>query len=358
MKHCPQSRCSFELLVRRGRAIAISAALLALTGGGVFAQSKVGTTIGQFTLIDPSAKSAAMGSAGATSSSEAFAAFYNPGALGSLTSSDLQFSYNAWFAGISLNYAVGAFSLGNLGIVSVMVTSLNSGDINVTTVDQPLGTGEKYTVSDLLLGLGYGIRVSDRFTCGIQVNYVSERIWHSSIATFGLNIGTLYQLSGSGLRIGASLTNFGFKGRFDGTDIRIRYDLDPTRYGDNSSIPGEVLTDEFSLPIVFRVGLGLPIVLDGANTVTVAVDALHPSDNSESINLGAEWEFQKTVALRIGYAGLFQVDNEFGLTAGGGLEWDGLGYLVRFDYAWAQHRILGSVQRVHTRRRSLRPHYL
>ncbi len=344
--HGPQCKSPSVRHVRLGLVVALWATLLTPLKGDLLAQTKTGTTIGQFTLIDPSARSAAMGGAGVTSSTEAFASFYNPGALGALTSTDLQFSYNAWFAGINLNYAAAAFSLGSWGNTSVMVTSLNSGDINVTTVEQPLGTGEKYSVNDLLIGLGYGIRISDRFTCGLQVNYVSERIWHSSISTFGFNIGTLYQLSPNGLRIGASLTNFGFKGRFDGTDIRIRYDIDPTRYGDNSSVPGEILTDEFSLPIVFRVGLGLPIVLDGANTITAAIDALHPSDNSEGVNIGAEWEFQKTVAIRVGYAGLFQQDNEFGLTAGGGLAWDGLGYLVRFDYAWAQHKLLGSVQRV------------
>ena len=314
--------------------------------GFLRAQTKTGTTIGQFTLIEPSARSAAMGGAGGTSLEEVFSSYYNPGALGALTQSDVQFSYNDWFAGISLNHAAGAFVLGEMGTALISVTSLSSGDIAVRTVDQPLGTGEQYTVNDLRIGLGYGFRVSDRFSFGVQVNYINERIWHSTIATFGINIGTLYQLSEGGLRIGASLVNFGLSSHFDGTDLRIRYDLDPTRYGDNSSIPAAVLTDNFSLPIVFRVGLGYPYRIDPSNTVTIAVDALHPSDNSESLNLGGEWEFKKILALRVGYSGLFQVDNEFGLTAGGGLSWDGLGYLLHFDYAWANHKRLGSVQRI------------
>jgi len=43
-----------------------------------------------------------------------------------------------------------------------------------------------------------GMAVTDRFSFGIQVNYVSERIWHSSVAVFGVNIGTIYQLSPTG----------------------------------------------------------------------------------------------------------------------------------------------------------------
>lgn len=320
--------------------------LLSLLGSMVLAQSKTGTTVGQFTLIEPSARSAAMGGAGGTSSGEAFAAYYNPGALPALSQSDIQFTYNAWFADITLNYAAATFRLGGAGTVGVFVTHLGSGDINVTTVEQPLGTGERYSVDDLLIGIGYGVQVTDRFSAGIQVNYVNERIWHSSISSFGVNIGTLYQLSSDGLRIGASLVNFGTRNRYTGTDLQIRYDLDPGRYGDNSAIPGEVSTDNFSLPIVFRVGLGYPVKIDGSNTVNLAVDALHPSDNSESVNLGAEWMFRRILALRAGYANLWQRDSEFGLTLGGGLMWDGLGYEIRFDYGWADHKRLGNVQRV------------
>jgi hypothetical protein len=311
-----------------------------------FAQSKTGTTIGQFTLIEPSARTAAMGGAGGSLADEAFAGYYNPGAFGALLQSDVQFSHNSWFAGISLNYAAGVFRLGEIGTAAVTFTSLSSGDIPVTTVEQPLGTGEHFTVDDLLLGVGYGFRITDRFTCGLQVSYIHERIWHSSTSTFGFNVGTLYQLSPDGLRIGASLMNFGFKSNFDGTDLRVRYDLDAKRYGDNSSLPAAILTDDFSLPFVFRVSLGYPIQIDGSNTVTVAVDALHPSDNSECINVGAEWGFAKVVYLRAGYNGLFQTDNQYGLTAGAGVAWDGLGYLLHVDYGWAKHAYLGSIQRL------------
>ncbi|MBP1649110.1 MAG: hypothetical protein H6Q30_2555 [Bacteroidetes bacterium] len=323
-----------------------TALLLSLLGFIVLAQSKTGTTVGQFTLIEPSARSAAMGGAGGTSSGEVMAGYYNPGALAALDHSDIQFTYNAWFADIHLSYAAAAFRLGELGTVGLFVTHLGSGDINVTTVEQPQGTGERYSVNDLLVGVAYGYQVTDRFSAGIQVNYVTERIWHSSLANFGINIGTLYQLSDDGLRIGASLVNFGTSDHYSGTDMQIRYDLDPARYGDNSAIPGELTTDNFSLPIVFRVGLGYPWKFDESHTVNLAVDALHPSDNSECVNLGAEWVFRRILALRVGYANLWQRDSEFGLTAGGGLMWDGLGYEIRFDYGWADHKRLGNVQRV------------
>jgi hypothetical protein len=319
---------------------------LCLAAAGLHAQSKTGTTIGQFTLIDPGARSAAMGGAGVTSSAEAVASFYNPGALGALERSDFQFTYTQWLAGITVSNAIAAVRIGSIGTAALAVTNLSSGDIPVTTVEQPLGTGEQFNVSDLLVGIGWGMAVTDRFSFGIQANYVSERIWHSSVAVFGVNIGTIYQLSPDGLRIGASLVNFGTKGRFDGTDLRVSYNEDPARYGANSTLPATLNTDYFTLPIVFRVGLGYPVVFDGANTLTLAVDAIHPSDEAESVNMGAEWAFQRVLFLRVGYQSLFLKDSEVGLTAGGGVQWDGLGYDLRLDYAWASFGRLGGVQRV------------
>lgn len=321
-------------------------ALLILSGSLLFCQTKTGTTVGQFTLIEPSARSSAMGGVGVTSSSEAMAAYYNPAALGSLTQSDLQFTHNLWFGDIILNHAMAALHLGERSTVALAVTHLSSGDIAVRTVEQPLGTGELYSVTDLSVGAGFGIMITDRFSCGIQLNYATEQIWHSSINLFSVNLGTLYRLSDDGLRIGASLVNFGTKGSFDGTDLRVRYDLDATRYGDNGSLPASLLTDQFSLPIVFRVGLGYPWHIDVSNVVDVAIEAVNPSDNSPGINLGAEWGYRDMFAVRAGYAGLFQTDSDFGLTAGAGVIWDGLGYDLRLDYSWADHRRLGGVQRI------------
>lgn len=326
--------------------IAVTALLLPLVGSLLLAQSKTGTTVGQFTLIEPSARFAAMGGAGGSSGGESLAGYYNPGALGALEQSDLQFTHNAWFADIALNYAGAAFRIGEFGTAGLFVTQLSSGDINVRTVEQPGGTGERYSVNDLLIGVAFGMRITDRFSAGVQVNYVNERIWHSSISNFGVNIGTLYQLSADGLRIGASLMNFGTRSHYSGTDLQIRYDLDPSRYGDNSNIPSELTTDNFSLPIVFRVGLSYPWKIDESNMLNVAVDALHPSDNSESVDVGGEWVFRRTFAARVGYANLFQVDSEWGLTAGGGIMVDAFGYDLRFDYGWASHKKLGSVQRI------------
>lgn len=324
--------------------ILISLMMVGCVSAG-FAQSKAGTTVGQFLLIEPNARIAAMGNAGATIYNELQSAYYNPAAIGHFVSNGVQVTHSPWIADIAYDYAGVGIVLGEFGSLYASVTSLNSGEIDVRTVERPLGTGERYTVSDLAFGLGYGRRISDRFTLGLQVSFLQEIIWHSSMSAFALSLGTLYRVSPDGIHIGASISNFGTRAKFDGTDLRVLYDQNPERFGDNASLPAELLTGDFPLPILFRVGIGMPLQVDADNTITVAVDAFHPSDNTESVSLGAEWTYAQTLFLRGGYQNLFLQDSEVGLTLGAGVRYDIDMYGVGFDYAWADHGRLKETHR-------------
>jgi hypothetical protein len=195
------------------------------------------------------------------------------------------------------------------------------------------------------IGVGYGKEITDRFSVGLQATYVQETIWNSTMATGTLSIGTLYRTSERGLHLGASLTNFGTAGGFSGSDLRITYDNDPDRNGDNGALPGEVFTDDFSVPVLFRAGIGLPVRVGNAQWLHLALDARHPNDNTESVSAGAEYRFRDLLALRLGWQDAFEEDTETGLTAGGGLGGKLDVYAYRLDYAWADHGRLGSTHR-------------
>jgi hypothetical protein len=310
-----------------------------------FSQSKTGTTVGQFLLIEPSARLAAMGNAGAASYEELQSAYYNPGAIGRFSGYGMQMTHSLWLADIAYDYVAASLQMGALGNLFLSVTSLNSGEIDVRTVEQPLGTGEKYSVNDIALGLGFGRQLTDRFSVGIQISYMQETIWHSSLSAVSVNVGTIYNLSDKGVRLGASINNFGLTTRYSGRDLRIQYDNDPDIYGNNSSLPGEIHTEVFPLPVIFRVGLYWPVPLSPQHQLNFVVNAFHPNDNTESMSFGAEWAIMKILSLRAGYQNLFQKDSETGVTFGAGLK---LGFgmqRVQLDYGWADYGLLKNTQR-------------
>lgn len=309
------------------------------------AQSKTGTTIGQFLKIDPSARASAMANASTSLYGEASSLYYNAASLGRLSNVDIQFTYNQWLADITYNYAVVAIPITGLGTCALQLTSLNSGEIDVRTVEFPKGTGERYSVTNFALGLGFGLMLTDRVSVGLQVSYIRETIWHSSLSTFGLNFGVQYQVEENGLTIGASILNFGPRAGYDGRDLYINYDFDPDKYGDNDLLPAELRTDSYSLPTSFRVGVSYPLIINEDNKVTFAVDAFHPNDNTESVSIGSEWQFLNTFSVRGGYRDLFVPDSEGGLVLGAGVRVNVLdSYNLRFDYAWADY---GRLQQAH-----------
>jgi hypothetical protein len=284
-----------------------------------------------------------MGNAGVTTGGEPLSAYFNPGSLGRLEQSGVQITHSAWLADITFNYGIAAMKIG-ANTVMLSITTLNSGDIAVRTEDQPLGTGELYSVSDLSVGLGFGRRITDRFSAGIQAKFVRETIWNSSMNAAALDLGVVYQLP-FGVYIGASLSNFGGRASYDGRDLRIRFDQDPDEFGGNSNLPAALETDAFNLPIFFRVGVGYPVELGPSSRLLLVADAFHPSDNTESVSFGAEWTFMNVFSARAGYQNLFLQDSYVGLTLGAGINANLSGFGFRFDYAWNDYDLLGNTQR-------------
>jgi long-subunit fatty acid transport protein len=318
----------------RQNCIFVALAVL-LLGTALFGQTKTGTSTGQFLLIEPSARIAGMGNAGVTGAGDVEAAYYNPAAIALLGGNAVQFTHSAWIADITYDYAAVGVPLGNAGTFFANVTELNSGEIDVRTVQQPLGTGEHYTVTDLAFGIGYARKISDRFSVGMQLTYLQETIWHSSLNAYAMNVGTLYRISENGLALGASISNFGTRAKYDGYDLRVLYDQNPSAFGDNGTLPAALVTDDYPLPILFRVGLGMPVEISDKTRLRLSVDAYHPNDNNESVSMGAEWEYNDIFFVRAGYQNLFLQDSEVGLTLGTGLRYDIDDYTIDFDYAWS-----------------------
>ncbi|HEX9007237.1 MAG TPA: hypothetical protein VF889_08075, partial [Bacteroidota bacterium] len=118
-------------------------------------------------------------------------------------------------------------------------------------------------------------------------------------------------------------------------------------HGQNPSLPAELFMDDFPLPILFRVGVGMPITIDSRNKLFVAADAFHPSDNRESVSFGAQWTFFDIFSVRGGYQNLFVPDSELGLTLGAGLQYSmDDNVTVHFDYGWADAGRLQKTQRM------------
>jgi hypothetical protein len=76
----------------------------------------------------------------------------------------------------------------------------------------------------------------------------------------------------------------------------------------------------------------------GSSSLVVSVDAVHPRSYSEYLNIGGEYVFMKTLAIRAGYV---TKQDDYGLTLGIGVNRFGFA----FDYSYTPHKIFNNIQR-------------
>jgi len=319
--------------------------ILLLSVTYLFGQTKVGSTAAPFLNIAVSPRAISMGGAFIATANDVSSLYWNPAGASRSDINEAMFSHSRWFADINYNWAGAMIKLGGAGTLGLSLTYLDYGDIEVTTLAEQDGTGEFFSASDMSLGLTYAYNLTDRFSLGGSVKYIQQKIWNSSASAFAIDLGVLFHSDIYGLRIGATITNFGTGMRMDGKDLLVQHDIDPNNYGNNDQILANLQTDEFPLPLTFRIGLAMDVLDTEEHRFTVAADALHPNDNSESVNVGAEYMFNNLIAFRVGYKALFLDNSEEGLTAGVGLNYDfAADFGIRIDYAYQDFGVLDYTQ--------------
>lgn len=308
--------------------------------------SKRGTTAASFLSIGQGAKATAMGSSFVAVADDPSAIYWNPAGITKTKGMSVLFDHTEWFADLKYNYVAASYNLGDLGAVGLSLIASDYGEMKVTTVASPEGTGEEFGVSDIVFSLAYAINLTDNFSIGISPKVISQSIWKSSAVGFAVDLGVQYITPFDGAVLAMSITNFGSKMQLSGTNDDILVDLDSDNDGTNDKTPASLDMDSWPLPVNFRVGIAYQPIKVGDHILTLSVEAMHPNDNYESVNAGGEYAFNDFLFIRGGYKSLFLQDSEEGYTLGFGLKQNFMGNLsLLVDYAYQEFGRLNNIQK-------------
>ncbi len=329
--------------------------ILAITMSIVFSQNtdantitKRGTTVAQFLKIGVDARGTAMGGAFTAMRGDLSNIYWNPAGLAHVEGMQVMFVHTPWLVGTDFNYLAFAFNSPKIGILGFSFTSLTIPEDIVRTVEKPDGTGEKFDAGDLALTLSFSRKLTDKFSIGANLKYVQQRIWHSSARAIAGDLGALFVTPFKNIRIGASISNFGSSLKMDGRDMIISVDPDPNNEGNVEFVNALYETDYFPLPLLFRVGIAGELIQSDNSRLSFGLDALHPNDNSESVNAGLELAYSETFFLRGGFVTLFRDETEQGLTLGGGIFYriGKSNSKIKIDYSYADYGRFDYIQRL------------
>jgi hypothetical protein len=315
-----------------GRLLIAAAAILLLFPAAASASfAKVGTAGAQFLKIGLGTRGAAMGGAFVATADDPSAAWWNPACLVRVPGTQVQLTHTEWFEDVRYEAGVVTREFPGIGTFALQFGLLNSGEMDVTTIEHPEGTGETFTCSDMVAGLTFSRMLTDRFSTGVTFKYVREEWDDVSAGGLAVDLGTLYNTGFRTLRIGMAIQHFGGELTPDGT-----FD---DYYSGSDSLKAYL---PYSMPMTFKLGMAMDVIDQGPHFLTVAVDAVHPNDNVEQVNVGGEYWFNGIVALRGGYR--INTDEE-GLTAGAGFRIPAGGTTITLDYAYADFNRLDLVHR-------------
>ena len=327
-----------------------------------FAQKpyRVGTTAANFLEVGIGGSASAMGDAYVAVANDITSIYWNPAGLGFMKKSEAAFSHQPWIADIGMEFAAVGLVLPTIGTVAFGLTYMGFGDMPVTSMDYTEGTGEQFTASDFAFSVAYSRRLATWFSFGAAGKMISSKIWHCTGSAMAVDLGVLINSSffsptgnkDDGMKIGMSISNYGSRLQYDGMDLLQPIDVEASQIGisrnegNYKDAKGKFELGKWELPLIFRIGVSVNPIASQHHRLTLAADALHPNNNQESVNLGAQYMFSMTglgdFYVRGGYKALFMKDSQYGPTFGAGLVMRMPGVSIKLDYAYRSLGVLGN----------------
>ncbi len=264
-------------------------------------QNRAGTSGAPELRIPVGARYLAMSGAAVATVSGLEAIYWNPAGVDvAPTDANAMFSYRQYIADMSMNFAAVSGRLGELGSLGLSFRSLSIGDIPVTTMDQPDGTGQIISPSYFILGLTYSKKLTDRISIGANFNLINESIDRVNATGFSFDFGVQYAnlFDVQGFGVGVVIKNLGPTMTFSGNGTYINAN-DPNSQRGPTFYQFDAASAE--LPSEIAIGLSYQRHFDEENTVALSATFQNNNYTYDDYKIGGEYNFKELLYVRAGY---------------------------------------------------------
>ncbi len=267
-----------------------------LYGGGTAGSGMRNGTAGASALLIPQGAAYLTGGGAVASASGVGASYWNPAGVARMGSNlETSFSNRTYIADMSVLFAGAALKLGK-NAFGISIRSIDVGEIPVTTVFSPDGTGEKFSPSNFTAGLTYSRIMSAKTSMGISVNTSTEGFRRVKGTAITVDAGVQYAdfLNVSGLDVGVAVRNFGRPMRFSGSGLLVKaVAVDSDRLTQFYNVQAA----EADVPMLFEMGASYSI------GTMINVSGSYESNNFEQdkLKLMGSYTLPGLLAVRAGF---------------------------------------------------------
>ncbi len=255
---------------------------------------------------------------------------------------DLSVGQVNWIADIKYHYGSFAYRPmnGALGVFGFSFLTVDYGKMQSTILANNeqgyLDVGE-FSPYAYAFGVGYAKALTNKFSVGAQIKYAfqdlgggvlsfnSDEVQQTAqfnLGSFAVDFGILYRTGYKSLIFGMNVRNF---------SKEISY-----------------IKESFQMPLNFEMGISMNVldftkVNPELHQLFVSIDATHPRDYPEQLDIGMEYIFNNIFSIRMGVT---TPSDEQGMSFGVGMKPQIAGMNVAFDYAYTPFGIFNDVHRL------------
>ncbi len=297
-----------------GKTIVLGIAVITGFAAHAGNEDRVGSAGASQLLINPWARSSAIGGAGIAQINGLEASFTNIAGLAFTDKTQIKFNYSNWMgsAGIGMNSAGIAQRISESDVISVSVQSLNFGEIPVTTVANPEGNIGFFSPRSNIFNIGYARSFSSSIYGGINFKVISESISNLKSTGVAIDAGIRYVTGEQDqIKFGIALKNVGPTMSYagDGLANQVVY----TETGVIATLAQR--SGEFEMPSLLSIGGSYDFIFDETNKLNLGLGFTANSFSSDQFRIGLDYGMtteKMAFNLRGGFVyekNLFNVEN-------------------------------------------------
>ena len=252
-------------------------------------------------LMNPWARSAGLHSMTTANIRGVEALRLNVAGMGRINRLEASVSYANYLqgTGISMNSLGVVTKTGERGAFGLSLMTLDFGEIDVTTTDQPEGTGATFSPSFFNLALGYSHTFENKISVGLALRLISESISNISAFGFALDAGIQYVTGeDDNFKFGISLRNVGSPMKFTGEGLATP---SPSPNGGGYEVTLNQRSATFELPSMLNIGLSYDFLFSDKHRFSLIGNFTSNSFSQDQVGAGAEYAFNELFMIRAGY---------------------------------------------------------
>lgn len=257
-------------------------------------------------LINPWSRSSGFASANSAGTRGLEAMYLNVAGMAFTQKTELLFARTNWLMGTDIFINSFGFTqrVGETGVLGLGIVSMDLGDIQITTTDQPEGGIGSFSPQFMNLSLAYAKAFSDNIYGGMNFKVISESIADVAARGVALDAGIQYVTGDMDrIKFGIALKNVGPRMQYRGDGLSFT----GTVLSTNAQMTVEQRSAQFELPSLVNIGASYDFYFSKDSSamkthrLTLAGNFTSNSFSKDQYRVGLEYGLKSFLMLRAGY---------------------------------------------------------